>query len=192
MTQHPDNTPKPMADPSDMDNSAWIIWFEDAERSPEIFSGYGARDAAFRRFEALNQNWNCHLFQKVLPAPATPKPGQDGGERTPQDYAIEHGRYMADAAEAFIASILGRNIAEDDDHADELDDHLRTFRLRIHNFRKRADRAALTRQERGAVTDADVRRALDAYSAAIKRGVDPLSKNHEQAVRAALEAALSK
>jgi hypothetical protein len=40
----------------------WLIHFEDADMKPEIFTSEAvARD----RFKALQQNWNCTLFQEV-------------------------------------------------------------------------------------------------------------------------------
>ena len=44
---------------------AWLIYFDDANRKPELFTGEGAEQAAHRRYDALLTNWNCHLFQKI-------------------------------------------------------------------------------------------------------------------------------
>lgn len=46
-------------------SDAWIIWFEDEDVAPEIFSGHGATEAAGKRFAMVRSNWNCHLFQRV-------------------------------------------------------------------------------------------------------------------------------
>ena len=44
--------------------SAWLIYFEDAQRPAELFSGEGAEEAAAARYQALLPNWNCHLFRR--------------------------------------------------------------------------------------------------------------------------------
>lgn len=46
-------------------DAAWIIWFEDADRKAEVFTGHGATEAAHRRFEQISLSWNAHLFQRV-------------------------------------------------------------------------------------------------------------------------------
>lgn len=46
-------------------DEAWIIWFEDAGMPPETFTGYGAIEAARKRFDMVRSNWNCHLFRRV-------------------------------------------------------------------------------------------------------------------------------
>lgn len=59
------------------DDSAWIIWFEDPEKSLQMFSRNGATNAAYRVYEMLRQSWSCHLFKRIhgegdKPLPATP------------------------------------------------------------------------------------------------------------------------
>lgn len=43
----------------------WIIWFDDADRKPELFCGHGATQAANKRYEQISVSWNAHLFAKV-------------------------------------------------------------------------------------------------------------------------------
>ncbi len=43
----------------------WAILFEDADRRPEIFMD---EKSARATYEQRLENWNCHLFQQVLPA----------------------------------------------------------------------------------------------------------------------------
>lgn len=75
----PANTEMPGEDGrSDVDDdSAWIIWFEDPEKSLQMFSRNGATNAAYRVYEMLRQSWSCHLFKRIhgegdKPLPATP------------------------------------------------------------------------------------------------------------------------
>ena len=62
--------------------------------------------------------------------------------RTPKDYAIEHGRYLADAAEHYLdaqneydekSQKFGCDTADDD----KLNDHFRALKSAIYEFRKR-------------------------------------------------------
>ena len=39
--------------------SYWLIFFEDAEKHPEVFTD---ERAAQTRFVDVSENWNCHLF----------------------------------------------------------------------------------------------------------------------------------
>jgi len=47
------------------DPVVWLIFYNDAEVKPEIFQGYGATDAAHRRFAQVSIGYNCHLFVRV-------------------------------------------------------------------------------------------------------------------------------
>jgi hypothetical protein len=70
----------------------------------------------------------------TTPTPSVGTPaGQDA--RTPQDYAIEHAGYLATAAEVFMARHW----------ADPFGENQRALEAAIYEFRKRRDRAALTR-----------------------------------------------
>lgn len=61
--------PQPAArEEGDGEDGAWIIWFEDADREPETFVGFGARDAAQRRYDQVTVSWNAHLFERVKSA----------------------------------------------------------------------------------------------------------------------------
>jgi hypothetical protein len=51
---------------------AWLIYFDDRDMPPEIFTGCGAEDAAHKRFKMVSGNWNCTLFQSVSPSPPPP------------------------------------------------------------------------------------------------------------------------
>lgn len=46
------------------DPSEWLIYFDDADRRPELFSGKGAATAANRRYVELCNNWSVHLFSR--------------------------------------------------------------------------------------------------------------------------------
>ena len=48
---------------------AWLIYFEDVDVRPEIFTGEGAEQAARHAYKRALTNWNCHLFQKVAEPP---------------------------------------------------------------------------------------------------------------------------
>lgn len=47
------------------DREAWLIWYDDADQKPEIFTGDGATVAAAERFRIVRDQWNCHLFRRV-------------------------------------------------------------------------------------------------------------------------------
>lgn len=40
----------------------YLIYFEDQDVKPEIFT---SQEAAIARFNQLDINWNCHLFERV-------------------------------------------------------------------------------------------------------------------------------
>ena len=46
-------------------NSHWLIFFEDAERKPEVFGGEDAEAAAREALALYQHTWNCHLFVEV-------------------------------------------------------------------------------------------------------------------------------
>ena len=68
------------------DDCLHIIWYDDADRKPEVLAGHGARHAAMERFKQISWQWNAHLFVRieknsrdapysvasVVPAPAPP------------------------------------------------------------------------------------------------------------------------
>jgi len=62
--------------------------------------------------------------------------------RTPEQYAIEHGGYLADAAEAYMRAINKYSAGEED--SDYLSDHWRALQNAVGEFRKRADRVRKT------------------------------------------------
>lgn len=47
------------------DDEAYIIWYEDSQKDPIVFTGYGAKEAAVKKFELIGQRWNATLFSKV-------------------------------------------------------------------------------------------------------------------------------
>lgn len=53
--------------PSVQSEPAFLIFFDDTDRPPEIFTlGGNAEEAARRRFEqVLGRGWNAHLFQRI-------------------------------------------------------------------------------------------------------------------------------
>ncbi len=69
--------------------------------------------------------------------------------RTPEDYAIEHAGYLATSAERLLAALGAMALREGDDEdgsqddRDAVGDHMQAVRSAIHEFRKRAARAAL-------------------------------------------------
>lgn len=44
---------------------AWMIVFEDADRSPMTFTGEGAEQAAHKTFKKMLGAWSCHLFRTI-------------------------------------------------------------------------------------------------------------------------------
>ena len=62
------------------EDGAYLLWFEDAEMQPILFSGAGARDAAIRAYEARSLAWNCVLFvdHKALATASLAREGEDG------------------------------------------------------------------------------------------------------------------
>lgn len=47
------------------DDGAYLIFFDDADRRPEMFAMPGARDAAMHRYAQVSVSWNAHLFVKI-------------------------------------------------------------------------------------------------------------------------------
>ena len=45
--------------------SSWLIFYEDADKNPEVFAGEGAETAAIERFTELSWNWNVTLFKSI-------------------------------------------------------------------------------------------------------------------------------
>jgi hypothetical protein len=45
---------------------AFILWYEDPDQPQEMFSGHGAVDVAYRRYQQQRGSWSCHLFRCVL------------------------------------------------------------------------------------------------------------------------------
>src|SRR6266581_654925 len=45
-------------EPAAEDERRWLIWFLDVDRPIELFSGYGATEAAHKRFEQVSVSWN--------------------------------------------------------------------------------------------------------------------------------------
>jgi hypothetical protein len=43
----------------------FMIVYEDADVSPEVFAGEQAEECARRRFEQCLTNWNASLFQRI-------------------------------------------------------------------------------------------------------------------------------
>jgi hypothetical protein len=43
-------------------SDAWIIKYEDADVSDDVFVGEDAEEDAKRTYELRSMNWNCHLF----------------------------------------------------------------------------------------------------------------------------------
>lgn len=50
----------------------WLLYFEDPDHGHEVYTGDGADDAAFRRYQAARMQWSCHLFVRVEGADRTP------------------------------------------------------------------------------------------------------------------------
>lgn len=46
-----------------MMDDAWLIYFEDREVPPEIYTGEDAEANARARYAVLLQSWSCHLFR---------------------------------------------------------------------------------------------------------------------------------
>lgn len=110
------------------------------------------------RVEWLHRMYQSAKEQlEALLDPASAQPSSSA-ERSANDYAIEHAGYLVTSAEHAIAQIhamaltkqqLEEGEASDDDYqAAEatLGDHLRDLACRIHDFRKRRDRALADKQ----------------------------------------------
>ncbi len=52
----------------DEDDTAWLIYYEDADVRPEVFAGFGAETGAKRRFRQVTIGYNAHLFCRVASA----------------------------------------------------------------------------------------------------------------------------
>lgn len=70
------------------DDGAWIIVFEDRDREQEVFTGFGARDAAQRRYDQVTASWNAHLFERVRSALPLRAPS-----REPEGGAVDDGAF---------------------------------------------------------------------------------------------------
>jgi hypothetical protein len=46
-------------------NGAYIVMYDDTDQANELFSGWGAKDAAYHRYAQISNNWNAHLFVKI-------------------------------------------------------------------------------------------------------------------------------
>lgn len=44
---------------------AYLIFYEDQDRAPELFAKIGASEAAWHRFAQASAAWSCHLFQRI-------------------------------------------------------------------------------------------------------------------------------
>lgn len=43
----------------------WLVWFDDPDRKPVFFSGYGAESAAHRYYLRMLGAWSCRLFKTI-------------------------------------------------------------------------------------------------------------------------------
>ena len=85
------------------EDGAWIIHYEDRDREQEVFVGFGAREAAQRRYEQVTVTWNAHLFERVksaLPAPPTPAVEGEGAVGSAER---EVGRAVYERVEKLVA-----------------------------------------------------------------------------------------
>jgi hypothetical protein len=87
------------------DEGAYLIQYDDADQSPELFAGCGAKDAAMHRYAQISNNWNAHLFVKIASnsrdcetpnATFTPE-ARGGGEAEPVAW-----RYLKPLGGAFV------------------------------------------------------------------------------------------
>jgi len=44
---------------------SWLLWYEDHTVPPEVFSGFGAEQAARLSFLRAKQHWTCRLFEEI-------------------------------------------------------------------------------------------------------------------------------
>ena len=56
--------------PADAQKRIWVLVFDDVDRQPEYFSGYGAERAARNAWRERSRNWNCHLLATVSRVPS--------------------------------------------------------------------------------------------------------------------------
>ena len=96
-----------MREPSD--EEVWLIWYEDQDRKPELFSGCGATEAAKRRYEQLSITWNCHLFRKV--SPSIDKPTTTTPDKTVE--ALEIARKALAAAYPSLTRIVDGKLCQE-------------------------------------------------------------------------------
>lgn len=91
-----------------------------------------------------------------MTSPASRSPKQHSDGRSPADYAIEHGGYLADAVTAFL-KVVGEEcvFAEMSDNGlrETVSDHLQAMRSGVYEFEKRVTRAkALSGAQRSELT----------------------------------------
>lgn len=51
-----------MADTRSVEEVIWVIFYDDADKRPEFFTGEGAADAAHKRYQQMRGAWDCHLL----------------------------------------------------------------------------------------------------------------------------------
>lgn len=76
-----------LAAPAEPEPDVYVLHFDDADMPIEVFMGYGARDAAFRRYAQARASWECHLLAPVtepVPEPA-PEPARGCGRELPDE-----------------------------------------------------------------------------------------------------------
>jgi len=85
------------------DERVWVIMFEDAEVPAEVFSGYGAEDAARRRFSDVGKTYNCTLFSEVKDGDRVASPDRPAAPRPYQgDMQTCDGLYEFDLAQTIV------------------------------------------------------------------------------------------
>ena len=63
------------------EDDLFVLMFEDPDRKTEVFAGYGARDAANRRYEQAKVSWNCVLLAPIARSPEPTPPAAEGDAR---------------------------------------------------------------------------------------------------------------
>ncbi len=97
--------------PAQDDDAVWIVWFEDTDREPVIFSGEGATDAAYAYFNQCQHAWTSHLFKRVLTdgsrAPDAP------AQQTPDIDAMQEAMKEAEEALSFYHDTWTSDVPEE-------------------------------------------------------------------------------
>lgn len=107
----------------------WLIYFEDADRPPEVFTD---RAVATERYKQLSQNWTCHLFGNAEALAAARREGaEEMRERCNAEISV------ANAAREYVRAMQLKSTPASE--------HPDTVRLLRHELVSAVDRLAAIR-----------------------------------------------